>query len=67
MTPEEREAETLPAPPPDLSCRCDDIAPWDQWIEPKFWTDCDGRECEMRSCASCGCSVSRLGGRREQR
>ena len=34
MTPEEREAETLPAPPPDLSCRCDDIAPWDQWIEP---------------------------------
>lgn len=57
MTPDEQRADTLP---PDLCCRCPDVAPFCQWVDPKPWTDSEGRACEQRTCASCGCSVSRL-------
>jgi hypothetical protein len=61
MTAEELAADTQPPPPfpVDHCCRCDDIAPWEEWIEPKRWTDAWGRECEQRSCAVCGSSYSK--------
>lgn len=59
MTAEEMAADTVPpAGSVDLCCRCDDIAPWDQWIDVKPWTDAWGRPCEQRTCAVCGCSRS---------
>ena len=53
-------APTEPAPDDGHCCRCPDVAPWDQWIDPKAWLDADGALIESRSCAVCGCTRSRL-------